>query len=77
MKQVGNPRIIASTKTLTITGSVAVGGGPHVTFMHRIRIRDLRQEDVLMLMEAMNMEVGKRVRARWDELDDMACDPLF
>lgn len=69
MKQVANPRLIASTNTLTVSGSVSVGGGVHQTFLYRFRLKDLRDEDVVLLCEQMGMEVGRRVRERWDDLD--------
>lgn len=69
MQKVDTPRVIASTKSLTISGSVSIGGGPHRQFMYRLAIADLMDEDVVVLCEAMSAEVARRIRARWDELE--------
>lgn len=74
VKQVSNPHVVATRRTVTWTWSVSVGGGPHVVAVHRVRMRDVTSQELMGLVEMIGKELDARVAARWAELEEM--DPL-
>lgn len=69
-RQVSSPHVVATERTLTWTWSVSMGGGPHVVGTYRVRTRDIPDAELAALVEELGREIGRRVTARWAELEE-------
>lgn len=74
VKQVSNPHVVATRRTVTWMWSVSVGGGPHQVQAYRVRVRDCSTAELVGLVEQVGRELDARVSARWAELEE--CDTL-
>ena len=74
MQKVNSMRLVPTTERLRVTVEVAIGGGPIRSITYNVMLADLLEADVINMVEALNMEIVKRMKERWPDRPDT---PLF
>lgn len=74
MERAYDPIITRTSEALTITVRLETRARAHRSMTLRLKLADIRQDDLTAIIEAVGDEVGRRVKARWPELADT---PLF
>lgn len=74
MERAYEPIITRTTEALTITIRLETRAKVHRGLTFRLKLADIRPDDLTAMIEALGDEVGRRVRERWPEVADT---PLF